>query len=145
MNAEPAVPVLLFQVSGLTGALPCVHVTEAMRALPITAIDQMPPFVYGVATIRGQATPVIDTGALLGRPAETRDRLILVRAGTRVAALGVDEITGLRTFERAALSSRPPLLGNPAEGYVASLASRERELYLVLDAARIVEAAGSAA
>jgi chemotaxis signal transduction protein len=81
--------------------------------------------------------PVIDVGALLGvRSAPAR--LLTVRAGDRVAALAVDEVSGVAAFDAARFTERPPLLTGDGEPYVQALALKDREVYLVLDAARVI-------
>lgn len=138
------VPVLVFRVSGLTCALPSSHVIETMRPLPVTELDDMPPFVHGVATIRGMATPVLDVAALLERPASSSGRFVTVRADARVVALAVDDVLGMSWFPSDQLESRPPLLTSAAPHLVRTLAVSDGALHLVLDAARLArDAAGS--
>ena len=138
--ADPQdVSALVFRVAGATCALPSSFVVETMRPLPVMALDDMPPFTRGVATIRGAATPVIDLAALLGEPDAAATRFVTVRAGGRTVALAVGEVVGLTRLDLARLVSRPPLLSNGVSPLVHSLAMKDDALHLVLDAARLVE------
>jgi purine-binding chemotaxis protein CheW len=131
---------LVFRVGDTACAIASSHVVETMRPLPVIRLDRMPPFVRGVATIRGVATPVVDVAALLGRSAHDSQRFVTVRAGARVVALAVGDVVGLARFAASDLRDRPPLLSGVDDGIVRSLAVRDAALYLVLDSARIVEA-----
>ena len=139
MSGGPLIPVLLFRLAGLTCAVPAQHVVETMRPLPVLPVDDMPPFVQGVATIRG--TPVLSPVPLLGRPAPAPARFVTLRGGNRVAALPVDEVLGVVTLDTAQLDSRPSLLSSAAPQLVTGLAMKDGALHLVLDATRLVEAA----
>jgi purine-binding chemotaxis protein CheW len=135
------VAALLFRVGHVHGAIPVDHVVETMRALPITPLDHVSPIVRGMALIRGTRTPVIDAGALLGVES-TAARFVTVRADAGMAAVAVDEVIGLATFDQGALAARPPLLTAYREALFASTLQHDRRLYAVLDAARVVAAAG---
>jgi purine-binding chemotaxis protein CheW len=70
---------LLTRVGGRLCAVPLAHTVETMRLLPVSPLGDAPPFVRGLAIIRGAAVPVVDLGALLGEPAGAVTRLVLVR------------------------------------------------------------------
>jgi purine-binding chemotaxis protein CheW len=120
-------------------ALPVVHVAETMRPLPTVPIAGAPSFVVGVSIIRGEPTPLVDIGALLGAPdPPCFGRFVTVRAGARQVALGVEEVLRLQEVTLDALGSLPPLLSEVGESAVAAVAAVDAELLLVLDAARLV-------
>jgi purine-binding chemotaxis protein CheW len=74
---------LLTRVGARLCAVPLAHAVETMRLLPVSPLADAPPFVRGLAIIRGQAVPVVDLGALLGEPAVAVTRLVLVRVEER--------------------------------------------------------------
>jgi len=57
---------LLCHVGSFVCALPVEHVVEIMRPLPIRHLEDVPPFVLGVALVRGAPAPVVDVARLLG-------------------------------------------------------------------------------
>ena len=129
---------LVVVVSGRRCAIPITHVVETMRPLPVTPVDDMPAFVRGVAVIRGVAVPVIDPGALLGTPAAQPLRFVTLKVAGRLAAIVVDEVLGLDTFPADSIEARPTILSQSSAPMIESLARRDQELYLVLDAAWVV-------
>jgi purine-binding chemotaxis protein CheW len=121
--------------------LPVGEVIETMRALPVQPLAGAPPFVAGVAVVRGAATPVIDAARLLfserDAPAPA-PRLVTVRAGARVVALMVGAVLGIRKPDAGAVGELPPLLAELRGEAVAALGALDQDLLLVLRGARLV-------
>lgn len=70
---------LLCQVGESRVALPLVHIVETMRPMAIEPLPQMPPFVSGVAIIRGAPVPVVDGATLLGASPVAPGRWVTLR------------------------------------------------------------------
>jgi purine-binding chemotaxis protein CheW len=120
-------------------ALPLQHVRETMRALPLAAVPDMPPFVLGVSLIRGMAVPVLDLARLIaGGGAAPGKRYVTLDLGGRQVALAVDEVVGVRSLASAALTDMPPLLHAAEAGTVAALTTLDAELLVVLAATQLV-------
>lgn len=114
-------------------ALPIGRVIETMRPLPIEAVAGAPPFVLGVALVRGQPTPVIDLGAMLGGSASAAPRrFVTVDAGGRQVALAVDEVMGVRQLVDQAGAGVPPLLAEATAGTIETLSRLDAGLLAVL-------------
>ncbi len=124
---------LLSRVGRRLCAVPIEHVSEVLRPLPIAPLAQLQPFVLGAAVIRGEAVPVIDAGQLLGEPLAAPARFISLKLGARGAALAVGEVLGLRELDE--LRPLAPLLSTDQ---VAALEPLDRELLVVLNAARLL-------
>jgi purine-binding chemotaxis protein CheW len=132
---------LLFRVNPATlAALPAENVIETMRPLPYERIAGTPDFVLGAAVVRGVPTPIVDVGALLGMSAE-RDRArrwLALRVGSRIVALAVHDVLGVRRLSRSSMSAAPPpLLSTAARGAVTALSMLDGELLVVLETARL--------
>jgi purine-binding chemotaxis protein CheW len=105
-----------------------------------------PPFVLGLAIIRGFATPVVDAGRLIGpstlpsAPIASRSpaRFVSLKLSERTVALAVDAVLDVRSLPAEMLSSIPALLlGGDAE-LVSVIGALDAKLLLVLEAARLV-------
>jgi len=119
--------------------LPLEELGETMRPLPIEHIETPHDFLRGAAIVRGEPVPVVDLGALLGRGNMTAPgRFVTLRLGPRRAALAVEEVVGIRTFERALLSEVPPLLRDVSQKAVDALSTFEDRLVLLLGSSRIL-------
>jgi purine-binding chemotaxis protein CheW len=132
--------VLVGRVGGVVCALPVTQVVETMRPLPVEPLGGAPAFVRGLAIIRGAATVVVDTAALLGRSrgAASPARFVIVRAGARTIALEFTEVLDVRSLAGDRLAALPPLFSEAAAGHLAAIAAVDRELVVVLAAARVI-------
>ncbi len=123
-------------------SIPLAHVVEIMRPLPWVAFNGMPHFVCGVAVIRGVPTPVVDPGRLFADTADAAEtapgRYVTVRAGTRIVALAVDEVSGIRDLSAAPGAELPPLLREATAEAISALAALDAELLVVLESAQWV-------
>lgn len=119
-------------------ALPAASVVETMRPLPIEPLSGAPTGVRGVSRVRGEPVPVVDLGAAFDSPVADRDRLVLVRAGTRRVGVLVDDVEGVRRLAQAEHSALPPLLSSAAAWGASGLAVLDQALLVTLSAARLV-------
>jgi purine-binding chemotaxis protein CheW len=135
---------LLCRIDSRIGALALKDVREIMRPLPIEPLTGTPPFVLGVAIIRGFPTPVVDAGRLLDSSASPSTpiispspaRFVSLKLGERTAALAVDAVLDVRSL--SAGTDIPPLLREAGEQLVSVLGTLDTKLLLVLEAARLV-------
>lgn len=115
------------------------QIIETLRPLPTAPLPSMPPFVNGLAVIRGIPTPVVDAGALLGDTTEARPtRFIVIRLGERQVALAVEAVLGIRALSPSLLTELPPLLQHASENTVSKLGTLDAELLVVLNGAYFV-------
>jgi purine-binding chemotaxis protein CheW len=132
---------LLCRIGSRIGALTLKDVREVMRPLPIEPLAGTPPFVLGLAIVRGSPRPVIDAGRLLGpiglaSPA----RFVSLRLGERTAVLAVDAVLDVRSLAAGTLADIPPLLREAGTDVASAIGALDTELLLVLEAARLVPA-----
>jgi purine-binding chemotaxis protein CheW len=64
--------------------------------------------------------------------------MVLLRTGQRRVALAVESVVGVRSLSEDSLSDLPPLLASADSGVVAAIGAHDRDLLLVLEAARII-------
>jgi len=130
-------------------ALPVAHVVEIMRPLPIRHLDDVPPFVLGVALVRGAPAPVVDVARLLGsttpaaagaeRPSRV-GRFVTVAAHGhgRPVSLAVEDVRGIRALGATELGALPPHLGAVDVRGARAIGAIDGELSLILEATRLV-------
>ncbi|HEY4971358.1 MAG TPA: chemotaxis protein CheW [Steroidobacteraceae bacterium] len=137
---------LLCRIGSRIGALAVKDVRETMRPLPIEPLTGTPPFVLGVAIVRGSAVPVIDAGRLLD-PSALRSaaitsppaaRFVSLELGDRTAVLAVDAVLDVRPLAAGILAQIPPLLRGAGKELVSIIGALDSHLLLVLEAARLV-------
>jgi purine-binding chemotaxis protein CheW len=131
---------LLVRVGLQLCALPVECVAETLRPQPVRAIAGAPPFVRGIAVLRGVPVPVIDAALTLGAAAASSGitRFVSLKAADRRVALAVDEVVGVRRIGRQQLSELPPLLDAAPDQVVAAVGNLDGELLIVLRSGTLV-------
>jgi purine-binding chemotaxis protein CheW len=119
-------------------AMPLERVVEIMRLLPIEAVSGAPRYVRGMCIIRGSPVPVVDTGLLLCDQAIRSERLVTIRAGSRIIAFAAETVLGIREIGAEASKGLPPLLRDAATETIAAIGTLDAELLFFLRTARIV-------
>ncbi len=138
---ETGIESLLFRAGASVCALPLTSVVETMRPLPIQPLagSSVSAAVLGVAIVRGVALPVVDVGRLLHAGGEGRAaRFVVVRVDERGVALAVDEVIGIRSLRANLVHDLPPLLRGAHGDVVEAIGALDRELLIVLRAARLL-------
>ncbi len=82
-------------------AIPLPRVSEVTRALPITDVPGSPDELMGFISFQGEAVPVLDPWALVGkpRPAHKDDGFyVLMKRGTERVGIAVSRIDSLQTI-----------------------------------------------
>jgi purine-binding chemotaxis protein CheW len=128
---------LLWRGGNFTCALPVEHVLEVMRPLSIKVVSGSPPPLCGMTLIRGQATPVIDAGLLLGDQPTVANYLVAIRVGSRNVALAAENVIGVRELPEGA-ADLPPLLRSAAGKLISAVETLDSELLVRLQAARLL-------
>lgn len=119
-------------------ALPLEHVIETLRPMPVEPVAGAPPFVLGLAVIRGVPLPVVDAARLLGTDQAKAERFVTVIAGNRRIALAVDCVLGVRAVAPESLQALPPLLHEADTDVIAAIGLLDAELMLVLRSAKLL-------
>jgi purine-binding chemotaxis protein CheW len=120
-------------------AIPLAHVIETMRPLPVEPLAGSPPYVSGLAIVRGTPTPVVLLGRLTGgdgaRPIE---RWVTLRVADRVIAMAVEAVLGTRALDPETLADVPSVVGPAGASLLESVGRLDGALLLVLRAVRIL-------
>jgi len=86
------------EVSGERYGLPVERVAEILRPRPITPVPRTPPWVLGIAGLRGVVLPVLDLALRLGLepgPESRHQRIVVVRDGEELLGFRVDRVVGV--------------------------------------------------
>ena len=129
---------LLCRVKARLCALPIACVAEIMRRLPIDPMPGAPPFVLGLAIIRGAPMPVVDVAQLFEDERSDSAYLVSTLLGNARVALAVDSVLGVRPIPDGSLQALPSLLENAASDVVSRIGALDDELLLVLSNVRVV-------
>ncbi len=123
--------------------IPILQVQEIVRMLGITPLPGSPPYLRGVANLRGRILPVIDLRIKLGMPAvSTTDdsRVIVISCTLGFIGMIVDRVSEVEEIG-AEIIGQTPSLAAGAE-YVLGVGISGQRAQFLLDIGRIVGARG---
>lgn len=137
--------ILLVRVGGERYGIPLEALREIVRAVAITPLPGAPRVVEGVIDVRGQVVPVLNLRRRFGHPEKPLDpseRIVLVHAGERSAALRVDEAEGLAVLAPGAVEDARAV--TPGAEHVAGVAKLADGVVLIHDPAAFLSQAEAA-
>jgi purine-binding chemotaxis protein CheW len=137
-DASDTVLCLLCRANEQGCVLPLSQVVETMRPLPTIAIPGAPPFVRGLAIIRGLPTPVVDLARLLGGTMGTATRFVSLKSEQGTLALAVEHVEGLRHIALNTLQPLPSLLQSVQSDAIAAVTLLDEQLLLLMRTAQLV-------
>lgn len=110
-------PHVRFRVEATEFALPLNHVTEIDYLPEITPLPNLPRWVLGICSVRGEIVSVVDLRRVLQWPEGDTDggrKLILVKNPRMATAIRVDRIRGMLHLQTQQPASDHPMPGDPA-------------------------------
>lgn len=128
-------PHLVFHAGDRDYAVPAVFAAEVITLPRLTPAPGAPPYVSGVAVIRGEVIPVVELGALSGGPRKGRPRGVLVRLPHGPLAFGADRVSALQPVLPAAPSATAPV----PDRYLVESAQADGSRIWVVDVALLAD------
>jgi purine-binding chemotaxis protein CheW len=132
--AESAALALVFRAGSLLCALRLDEVIETMRPLPTRPLAGTPPYVLGIAIMRGVPAPVLDVARLLAGEADTAARFVAVRTEHGPLAFATGPVLGIRPTPPAGPAAYPGV----SSRLVAGVGMSGAEPLLLLQSLRVV-------
>lgn len=120
-------------------AIPIIKVREIINMPTITSLPQSPPYLKGVADLRGSVIPLVNLKQLIHVP-EGKDeatKVIVIASGRITYGILVDGITGVISIEESAVES-PESLPQGLTDKVEGVAKLDNRLIVILDALKLI-------
>ncbi len=139
MEGSP-IRLVCFHLRDQVFGVPIESVRETLRPKPMTKVFLTPSWLVGIFSLRGEIVPAIDLGPWLGigRTSQTdASRLVVLRQGTLVLGLVVDQLAELQTIDATLLSPPPPSLSREQIELVRGVQTTDKSTLRVLDPAAI--------
>lgn len=135
-----SIRLVCFHLRDQVFGVPIESVRETLRPKPMTRVFLTPSWLVGIFSLRGEIVPAIDLGPWLGigRTGEgDASRLVVLRQGSLVLGVVVDELAELQTVDVAELSPAPPSLTREQLELVRGIRTTDKTTLRVLDPAAI--------
>ncbi|HUP61305.1 MAG TPA: chemotaxis protein CheW [Thermoanaerobaculia bacterium] len=137
-SAADTVDVVAFALAHETYAIESAFVREICALTDLTPLPCTPPFVLGIASVRGEILSVIDIRQFFDLPAKgltDLNRIVVLRFGDMTLAILADAILGVRQAALAELQPSLPTLTGIREKYLKGVTP---DRTIVLDAAKLL-------
>lgn len=132
---------IVFRLAEREFGIEIKSVVEILKAQKISVIPELPDFITGVITVRGDVIPVIDMRKRLGvKPQPTNERVIIVRSGTEKIGLVVDEVKEIAGFASVDIVPPPSIFKGLKTEYMKGLGKKKERIVILLDLARFLSA-----
>ena len=130
---------MTFVIDGLVCSLPMEQVEQVVAMPAITPLPGADPQVLGVVDLHGSPCLVINLRRLLGlreAPIQPEQHLLIVKAGQRICAIGVDQALDVAAGDVLAVPG-----DRRGGGLIQGLSPSGGLLNLVLNSAHLLDAA----
>ena len=133
---------IAFRIGDMQMVAPMNEVSEILDMPELTRIPNAKPWVLGIANVRGNLLPVMDlSGYLFGKSTRThkRSRLLVVNHESINSGLLVDEVYGMRHFEKENWNKKLPTHDKVLKPYVDRCYKDEERTWLVFSIHKLAE------
>uniref|UniRef100_A0A7C5V4L4 Chemotaxis protein CheW n=1 Tax=Caldicellulosiruptor owensensis TaxID=55205 RepID=A0A7C5V4L4_9FIRM len=132
---------VIFKLGNEEYGVDIMQVKEIIKMTNITKIPQVPSFVEGIISLRGEILPIIDMRKKFGLPAgeKTRQTRILVINLDNVTIGGiVDEVTEVLRLPNDAITPPPPVIRGINTEYLQGVGQINGRIIILLDMSKIL-------
>ena len=141
-TAEPSAETLVgFIIGDEEYAIDIMGVQEILRTMPITKVPNLPSFIEGVISLRGNIVPVIFLRKRLGfsmQDVGESSRIIIAEVGENIVGLVVDQVTAVINLSKTDIKPPTPLMTQLKSKYVRGVGKLGERLIILLDIAEIL-------
>lgn len=144
---QERVQIIVFRLGSEEYGLLIDEIKEVVITPPIAKIPLAPPYIKGVANIRGNILAIVDLEEkfmLKTAEAETDERKahysLVVESPTHKMAILVKEVPNTLSVSRALIDQSPGLIAQTGEhqGYIKGIIKLEKRLVILLDLLKII-------
>ena len=125
---------LTFRLGPSTLGMEIGTAVEVVTPRGVKPIPEMPEHIAGIMKIRRELIPLVDMRVRLSvSPEPKKERAIIVRSAVGKVGLVVDEVFGIRKFEKGGLRKPPVIFRGLRRKYLAGLYGDGEDIIVVLD------------
>ncbi len=125
---------LTFSLGPSTLGMEIGAAVEVVTPRGVKPVPDVPEHIAGVMKIRRELIPLIDMRVRLSvSPEPKKERAIIVRSVAGKVGLLVDEVFGIRKFEKGGLRKPPVIFRGLRRKYLAGLYGDGEDMIVVLD------------
>jgi len=135
------IKVVSFKVGEEEYAIDIMKIDNVSEMLKIMRLPGFPGFLLGVANLRGEVIPILDTRTKFGLEKRTENknsRIVVVYMGDKKVGVLVDEVREVLTLDQDQLEE-PPTTGVPIQArFISAIAKLTDRMLMILDIDKIL-------
>ncbi|MEW6052228.1 MAG: chemotaxis protein CheW [Nitrospirota bacterium] len=110
------------------------RIVEILNPQKVYSLPELPEFLSGVITVRGEVIPLLDLRKRFGiKSAASKELIIVVHYDNEKIGLLVDEIKGIIPLNPDAITSPPAIFKGLKKRYLTGLARQEDNIIILLN------------
>lgn len=109
-------------------------VVEILNTQKVYSLPELPDFLSGVITVRGEVVPLLDLRKRFGiTAAEARELIIIVRHEVEKIGLLVDEIQEIISLNSSEIMAPPTLFKGLKRNYLSGIGKKDERVFILLN------------
>ena len=130
----PAMKFAVFRIGEEDFAVDISRVVEFLRPQRVYALPELPDFVSGVITVRGEVLPLLDLRKRFSiQSSQTEELIIIVRYDDEKIGLLVDEIKEILSLTPGEITAPPKIFKGVKKTYLTGLGKKDERVIILLN------------
>ncbi len=110
------------------------QVVEILNRQKVHILPELPDFLSGVITVRGEVVPLLDLRKRFGiQSSETKELIILVRYDSEKIGLLVDEIKEILSFTDEEIAAPPAIFKGLKKKYLSGIGKKDDRVIIIIN------------
>ncbi|HOO33805.1 MAG TPA: chemotaxis protein CheW [Thermotogota bacterium] len=134
------IKVVSFRVGDEVYAVDIMKIDSIAEMMKTMKLPGLPSFMMGVANLRGEVIPIIDTRVkfmLDSKSTHDGDRVVVVYVGDKKIGIVVDEVKEVLTLGQDQLEE-PPRTGGSASSFISAIAKMDDRMLMIIDIDKVL-------
>lgn len=133
---------VIFKLGNEEYGVNIMQVKEIIRMASINKVPQVPQFVEGIISLRGEILPIIDLREKFRLPKKEKNRstriLVINLDSTTIGGI-VDEVSEVLRIQNSAIRPAPPVIKGMNSDYLLGIGQIGERIIILLDLAKILK------
>ena len=132
---------MTFRLQDETYGINVTQVREVLRVTEIAPVPGAPTYVLGIINLRGNVVTVIDTRnrfGLMSHEIDDASRIVIIESEDQVVGILVDSVAEVVELRQSEIDSAPSVGSDESSRYIQGVATRDRDLLIVVDLNRLL-------
>lgn len=141
-ETDEEMELLTFSLSGEEYAMNIMTIQEITKLTEVTPIPRVPSYVKGIITLRGNVIPVFDMSLRLDLASfqkGSESRFIICSTKEGMAAMRVDEVTGVIRLKKSRLEAPPSVIASRRADLITNIGRYRDRLLILLDVEKALQ------